>query len=432
MSASPLLEFSLVSLHSLDLIDIILLSGVSKSLSRAMRSLTEVRCRKAVTDNVLKESLNFFSGVKLLSINAKHFDWGMMNRILSHSQVSLLCLDFLSLSGPYPDTTESVAKVTSCISNLSLSSDSCSNSRWAHIRCVDLLNCQSSGVALEHLVGGCRNVLKFSLHGSLYVRDQNIHIMLLGMCVLENLDFSKLPGLQRLVFTSNLQRSLKSLRVTKCSFLRDIILTKSPLGMFESLSLCDLSSTAVSSECVTRLASCSPQLQTLILKESSSIGKTLFIMSQSLRHIDLQQNCNMTRLTVTCPNLSRLDILGCLSLKKVVINSSQLLYLDLSMLSKLSYLEINCPCINDINFSGCRKLSTAKITSSSPLSASFRTRYFRSKNIEQKTILHDLDYLHFGVSLENISTVCPSVSHDLMPSNAKILRSKFLRRSSSI
>jgi hypothetical protein len=432
MSASPLLEFSLVSLHSLDLIDIILLSGVSKSLWRAMRSLTEVRCRKAVTDSVLEKSLNFFSGVKLLSINAKHFDWGMMNRILSHSQVSLLCLDFLSLSGPQPDATESVSEITSCVNNLRLSSNSCSNSRWAHIRCVDLLNCQSSGVALEHLVGGCRNVLKFSLHGSLYVRDQNIHIMLLGMCVLENLDFSQLPGLQRLVFTSNLQRSLKILRVTKCTFLRDIVVTKSTLGMFESLTLCDLSSTAVSPECVTRLACCSPQLQTLILKESSSIVGTLFIMSQSLKHIDLQQTCNMTRLTVTCPNLNRLDVLGCLGLKKVVINSSKLTNLDLSMLSKLSYLEINCPCINDINFSGCRKLSTAKITSSSPLSASFRTRYFRSKNVVQNTVLHDLDYMHFGVSTENVSSVCPSVSHDLQPSNARILRSKFLRRSSSI
>lgn len=432
MSASPSLEFSLVSLHSLDLIDIILLSGVSKTLWRAMRSLTEIRCKKAVTDNVLKQSLNFFSGVKLLSINAKHFDWGMMNRILSHSQVSLLCLDFLSLSGPQPDATECVGEITSCVNNLCLSSNSSSNSRWAHIRCVDLLNCQSSGTALEHLVGGCRNVLKFSLHGSLYVRDQNIHIMLLGMCVLENLNFSQLPGLQRLVFTSNLQRSLKILRVTKCSFLRDIIVVKSSLGIFESLSLCDLSSTAVSSECVTRLTSCSPQLQTLILKESSSIVGTLLIMSQSLKHVDLQQTCNMTRLIVTCPNLSRLDILGCLCLKKVVINSSQLMTLDLSMLSKLSYLEINCPCINDINFSGCRKLSTAKITSSSPLSASFRTRYYRSKSIEQKTVLNDLDYLHFGVSLANVSSVFPSVSEDLPPSDAKIRRSKFLRRSSSI
>ena len=432
MSAGPLLEFFLVSLHSLDLNDIILLSGVSKSLWRAMRSLTEIRSKKALTDNVLKNSLHFFYGVKLLSINAKQFDWGMMNRILSHSQISLLCLDFLSLSGPRPDATECTSEISSGLDALCLSSKGCPNSQWAHIRSVDLLNCQSSGMALEHLIGGCRNSLKFSLHGSLYVRDQNIHMMLLGMCALENLDLSQLPGVQRLVITSNLQRSLKILKVTKCSFLRDIIVTKSQISMFESLSLCDLSSTAVTSECVTRLASCSPRLRTLILKESSSIIGTLRIQSQSLEYIDMQQTCNVARLIFTCPNLNQLVILGCLSLRKIIINSSQLMNLDLSMLSKLSYLEINCPCISDINFAGCRKLSTAKITSTSPLSASFRTRYFRSKNVEEKVVLNDLDYMHFGVSFMNISSTCPTATQELLPSNAKIRRSQFVRRSSSI
>jgi hypothetical protein len=429
MAYAHALELSLVSIQCLDIVDIFLLSRVSRSVWTALRSLTEIRCLKAVDDGILQHILDFFRGLKLLSLNAEHLDWSMMYRIFDHSQVSLLRLDYLSLYEP----PLAIPENTILIPATSTSTESHSHPRLAHIRRIDLLNCRSSGSALEHLLTGCQNLENFHLHGSLFVRDQNIDIMLLGKRHLVSLDFSQLLGIQRLIITKHLQKSLKTLSVTKCSFLRDILLIQVSIGCFQSLAFCDLSSTAVNSECVARIVVSSPRLERLVLLECASIIGSLILQSQSLREINLQQCFNLEDLTCNCPNLSKLNVLGCLNLKKLTINSSCMKCLDISMLSQLHYLKVNCLMIAYINFSGCRKLTEAKILSGSSFGKSLNKLHYRRENITQPHADNDIDFLHFGCSQLSISpldTISSSKNKQL--STAKLRRSQFSVRSSSI
>jgi hypothetical protein len=413
MAYAHALELSLVSIQCLDIVDIFLLSRVSKSVWTALRSLTEIRCLKAVDDGILQHILDFFRGLKLLSLNAEHLDWSMMYRIFDHSQVSLLRLDYLSLHEP----PLAIPENTILIPATSTSTESHSHPRLAHIRRIDLLNCRSSGSALEHLLTGCQNLENFHLHGSLFVRDQNIDIMLLGKRHLVSLDFSQLLGIQRLIITKHLQKSLKTLSVTKCSFLRDILLIQLSIGCFQSLAFCDLSSTAVNAECVARIVVSSPRLERLVLLECASIIGSLILPSQSLREINLQQ----------CFNLEDLN------LKKLTINSSCMKHLDISMLSQLYYLKVNCLMIAYINFSGCRKLTEANILSRSSFGKSLSKLHYRHEDITQPHADDDIDFLHFGCSQLSISPLdATSTSKNKQLSTAKLRRSQFSVRSSSI
>ena len=394
-----------------------------------MRSLTEIRCLKAVNDGMLQHILDFFHGLKLLSVNAEQFDWSMMYRIFDNSQVSLLCLDYLSLYEPPIVVPED----TSTFFGTTTSTESLSRSRLAHIRRIDLLNCRSSGSAVEHLLTGCQNLTSFTLHGSLFIRDQNVDIMLLGMRHLVSLDFSQLLGVQRLIITRHLQKSLKNLIITKCTFLRDILLIQASIGCFQSLAFCDLSSTGVNSECITRIVVSSPRLERLVLQECASIIGSLFLSSQSLKEINLQQSFNLEELICSSPNLTQLNVLGCLSLKKLTINSSTMRSLDISMLSQLHFLEVNCMMIAQINFSGCRKLTEAKISSRSSFGKSLNKMHYRHENIVEHHAENETDYLYFGCSQLTISpadAICSNKKTQL--STAKLRRSQFAVRSSSI
>ena len=429
MENAPILELSLVSIQCLDIIDIILLSRVSKSVWTALRSLSEIRCIKAANDGILQHILDYFSGLKFLSINAEHFDWNMIYRIFDKSQVSLLCLDNLSLHEPPLAVLGNIVGVSAS----STSIESIPRSRLAHIRRIDLLNCRSSGSALEHLLTDCQNLTSFTLHGSLFLRDQNIDIMLLGMRHLASLNLSQLLGVQRLIITRHLQKSLETLSITKCTFLRDILLIQVSIGCFQSLTFCDLSSTGVNSECIAQIVVSSPRLRRLVLQECASIIGTLFLPSQSLKEISLQQSFNLEELTCSCPNLSQLNVLGCLSLKKLTINSLSMKSLDISMLSQLFFLKVNCLILAQVNFSGCRKLTDAKILSRSSFGKSLNKLHYRNDNITEHRIDDDIEFLHFGCSQISILPVeASSSSKNIQLSTAKLRRSQYSVRSSSI
>jgi hypothetical protein len=248
-----------------------------------------------------------------------------------------------------------------------------------------------------------------------------------------SLDFSQLLGIQRLIITKHLQKSLKTLSVTKCSFLRDILLIQLSIGCFQSLAFCDLSSTAVNAECVARIVVSSPRLERLVLLECASIIGSLILPSQSLREINLQQCFNLEDLTCNCPILSQLNVLGCLNLKKLTINSSCMKHLDISMLSQLYYLKVNCLMIAYINFSGCRKLTEANILSRSSFGKSLSKLHYRHEDITQPHADDDIDFLHFGCSQLSISPLdATSTSKNKQLSTAKLRRSQFSVRSSSI
>ena len=421
-----ILEFTLVGIHSLDLTDILTLSKTSKGLWKAMRSLTEMHCTRAVTHDGLNKIISFFSEVKLLSLNSSLFDWGMTYRIFDHTQISLLRLKSLRLIELSPR----------CYVN-HVSQGNPYNSQWAHIRSLDFHDCQSTGLALEGIIVRCQNIFKLSLHGCIYIKDRHISEILSKLLLLETLDLSQLLGMQLLVLNENQQRSLKFLRITKCSFLRDIITSNRSnysLGQsLQSLMFVDCSCTSVDSYCLQRIVSNSPRLETLIAKECSAVVGTLTFISQSVLYINLQHSCNMTKLRVECPNLNRLDIQGCLTLKNLTIRSLCLRTLDLAMLVQLSVLEMSCPCVKDINFSGCRKLRDARVSSRSPFSESFPRKYYRDNHIEEKSFINDADFLHFGcLQLKVLNESDPTKERHQQTHFAKVRSVKFSRRSSSI
>lgn len=394
-----------------------------------MRSLTELHSIETISDNRLWNALSFFSSLKLFSFNATGFDWSMIIRIFDHTHISLITLNFLSLLEPPPDILYPPVLVTP----LGQLVHGCMNSRWAHIRSIDLQNCQCSGEALQYLIRSCRNILKFHLHGSLLVRDANLNLMLVGMPLLECIDFSQLFGVERFIMSRTLHRSLRSLKITRSPFFRVILLDPSCEYSSSLLVSCDFSSTAVTNESISRIVSCSPRLENLILRECVSIVGSLSILSRSLTHMDLQHSSRISSLGIYCPSLTHLHVLGCLNLQSMTINSFELRSLDLSMLTKLSKLEVNCHCISDINFSGCRKLIEAKVSIRSPFSRSFKKKYYRCHNIEEQDGKNDPDFLHFSCNhIKCTVEPVPLPVGSIQPNFVNIRRHQFVQRSSSI
>lgn len=393
-----------------------------------MRSLTEIHSIETISDDSLKNALSFFSSLKLFSFNATGFDWSMIIRIFDHTHISLITLNFLSLLEPPPDILYPSVQVIP----LGPLIPGCINSRWAHIRSIDLQNCQCSGEALQYLVRSCRNTLKFRLHGSLLVRDKSMNLMLVGMPYLECIDFSQLFGVERFIMSIMLQRSLRSLKITKSPFFRAILLDPSCECSSSLLISCDFSSTAITNESISRIVSCSPRLEKLTLCECASIVGNLSIPSRSLTHIDFEQSSRISSLSFCCPSLTSLHVLGCLSLQSLAINSFELRSLDLSMLTKLSKLEVNCHCISEINFSGCRKLINAKVSIRSPFSRSFKKKYYRCQNIEEQHPKHDPDFLHFSCNHVRCTVEAGPLQIGIKQNFVNIRRHQFVQRSSSI
>ena len=427
MRSSHVLEFSLVGIHSLDLIDVIQLSRTSKVVWKVMRSLSEVYCSKAVKHNDLIAILNFFSEMKLLSINSTLFDWSLLHRIFCHPQILQLRLNSLGLINS--STDKSFLQTCSLIYDMGQLN--LTGSRWSRIRDLEFHNCLCSGEAIEEIVYNCREVSRLALHGALFVSNSNITKIISNLEFLENLEFTSLLGIHQVILNSNLQRSLKILKITKCGFLRTISVNS--MSIFQSLLLCDLSSTAVDSDCLDLLVSSSPLLEKLTVQECSSIYGNINFQSRSLKHINLQQTCNMIGLNIDCPKLDHLDIHGCLILKKLTVKSFCLRQLDLAMLTQLSDLEIDCKVITEIIFSGCKRLKNAKVLAISPFSESFSRKYYRDEFLRELDFTNDLSFIHFG-NCELIQTVTPdnSKKNSLLPGHAKIRSSQFYRRSSSI
>jgi hypothetical protein len=424
-ASKVILVFYLVINSYLEFYDVILLSRVSKALWKTVRSLTEINCTQVIPQRALKKIFGFFPELKKLSINATDSDWSMIYDILDHPQISLLHMSNLSLtSTKFADGF----------------SDNIPSSQWHHIRSIHFLQCQSTAEALENISSGCKGVKHFTLHGCLYVNERNISKILSEFCYLENLHLSQLLGVQRFVVSKNLQQSLKSLTISKCSFLRDIVFDMStstdysPSRSFECLIFCDLSSTSIDPTCLTWIVSSSLHLEKLIVQETKSLTGSLSLNSKSLLYIDLQYSCNITNLKIDCPELRHLDIHGCLSLKKLLIKSFMLQKLDLTMLTRVCDLELDCRNIKEVGLYGCRKLKEAKVSSLSPFGKSFSTNYYHDVFLEEKNFIEDIDFIHFGYSQLKLSNSKGSNSRE---QNSKAILSKvrgsqFSRRSSSI
>lgn len=503
-----ILEFTLIAIHSLELTEIIVLSLVSKPLLKAMKSLTEICCSRELTEMKLKGLIAVFREIKLLSINALSFTSIMMDQILHNSQISLLQLHGLNLSTSKSDiekgriasqlkinsiardyTTTSTTVATSTTINTTTSAattmaTSTTNNtnvgittgtvvvtdtthaisyEWPHIRSMALYKCHSTSASLEIYLCNCENLLHLTLHGNIYVKTDNIQRILSKMQCLETLDLCQLLGVQRLVLSTSVQKSLRVLKISKCSYILDILINMNDYSknndnrnnsnssssidyddysdqFFQSLTTCDLSNTSVTSECITKIVSTSPYLKNIILQETLSVVGSLHIQSKSLQHIDLQQSCNIRQLQVNCLNLTHLDLRGCYKLKKLNIKSHLLQKVDLTMLTCLKYLEINCHAIRDIEFSGCRNLYKAKVSSQSIFSATFQRNYFHNMYVkEHNTAFHDRDFFYFGISNIALNKTNTDKSSDSINTNQpvnsnlnRIRNSQVFRRTASI
>ena len=427
MLSLHIVEFSLVGEHSLDLVDIIQLSRTSKILWQVVRSLREVHCTRAVNDHSLNIILDFFPEIRLLSINSNRFDWSMVHKVFLHPQIMQLRLNSLCLlSSPSDDSTLREGNY-----NADLKQPDLTDIRWSRIRGLEFHNCHSTGEAIEYVIHNCRNISRLTFHGSIFVTNSNIEKMISKLEFLEILELTSLLGIQQVNLNLNLQRSLISLKITKCSFLNNLYFD--PEGSFQSLVSCDLSCTAVDSDCLDLVVSCSPLLRILIVQECSSIYGHIHFKSRSLTSINLQHTCNMTELEIDCPKLNHLEIHGCLNLSELTLKSFSLRQLDLAMLTQLSRLVIDCICIADIEFSGCKKLKCAKVSARSPFSESFSRKYYRNEYLEESQLSSDSNFIHFGCcSLKQTNASESSDKNSLREGHAKLRSSQLYRRSSSI
>lgn len=427
MISLHVVEFSLVGAHSLDIVDVIQLSRTSRILWKVVRSLREIHCARAVNDHGLNMILDFFPEIRLLSINSTRFDWSMVHQVFRHPQIMQLRLDSLSLpSNPSDISTLRAASYIPDVGQQSLT-----DIRWSRIRDLEFHNCHSTGEAVEDIIYECRNISRLTLHGSIFVTNSNIDKMISRLEFLEILELTSLLGIQQVVLNSNLQRSLKVLKITKCSFMRNLYFDSK--CSFQSLVSCDLSSTSVDSDCLDLFVSSSPLLRILNVQECSSIYGRIFFKSRSLTSISMQHTCNMTELDIDCPKLNHLDIHGCLNLSELTLKSSCLRQLDLAMLTQLSTLLINCIHISEINFSGCKKLKNAKVSARSPFSESFSRKYYRDEYLGESYFTNDSNFIHFGCcALKQTNVPDSSNKNSLLEGYAKVRSSQLYRRSSSI
>jgi hypothetical protein len=126
------------------------------------------------------------------------------------------------------------------------------------------------------------------------------------------------------------------------------------LRLFESLIKIDFSCTSIAVGDVEGMVSVSPQLRTLIVRESTTIRGTVVLRSSTLQSIDFHFCTNLCDLSVHCPPLESLDVRGCLSLRELLVKSAHLETLDLSMLSRLSDLDVTaCAQLQRLDLSGC-------------------------------------------------------------------------------
>ena len=436
MSFRRTLEFYLVGMNGLDFMDIFQLSSTSKALRKVMRSLSEIHSKRPATQKWLVNVVGFFPEMKLLSINASNFGLDMMHQLLDYSHISLLRIRNLSLSAPAPMEIVTTVRISKPVPVAVIDTPRFVNSRWSHIRSLEISGCSCAGEFIEEIVSGCQNILKLSLSLNLGLMENHITGMTSDLKFLETLELAQCLRIEHLIFSPHLRRSLKSLKVTQCPCFKNVWIDQTYLSdrCFHSLAFCDFSSSSVNAASLNRIVSNSPQLTKLIVSGCRGLVGRISITSQSLSYIDISSSCNIVELFVECPKLNYLDAHTNLKLNKLVIGSRALQKLDLAMLTVLSTLELNCISIYDINLHGCRKLFNGKVSLLSPFGKSFPIKYYNHEYfVEISTNSCDMKHLHFGCKRSINSTESTPVSTEMMQSNSfKIRSSQFFRRSSSI
>lgn len=239
-----------------------------------------------------------------------------------------------------------------CLSNIgSLSASWAAPSVPMCCPSVSQLECRSiggcAGTALLQLIRCFPSLRSLRMYNCLALLDDTLDYVTGNMRLLKELYVSKASQL-RSVRVNSSDKNMKSLTIIKCPALSVVHVPDSLISLL-------LSGTAVTDVAVSNVFQTCRSLVLVDLSNCHALREPS-ISSATLSVLKIEYSTGLSALSIQCPLLESLKVLGCTSLVQLVVHSDSIVSLDLTMMKSLKSVEFRCEFLCNLQLCGCENL----------------------------------------------------------------------------